>query len=162
LGILRVVIKENAQVLVTDVDVRIPAKPPVLFLCLTAPAEPMTVNLILDLVGRVVHVYARIDVGCAHLCLWTLQSREEFCVQQSRLGVPQLVGDVARKAEVGILVDSTWDKARNVGLCAENLWERVGKGRCCLNRAEVYLANVITETKGEREAEEKMSLHREE
>lgn len=58
LGILLVVIKEKAQILITDVDVRIPAKPPVLFLRLTAPAEPMTVDLILDLIRRVVHVYA--------------------------------------------------------------------------------------------------------
>jgi hypothetical protein len=40
----------------------------------------MTVDLILDLIGRVVHVYARVDVGRAHLCLRTLQSGEEFGV----------------------------------------------------------------------------------
>lgn len=77
---LVVVLKEKTQVLVADVDVRIPTKPPVLFLRLTAPAEPMTVDLILDLIGRVVHVYARVDVGRAHLCLRTLQSGEEFGV----------------------------------------------------------------------------------
>ncbi len=81
----------------------------------------MAVDLILDLIGHVVHVYARVDVGRAHLCLRALQSGKKFRVQQSRLWVPQLVGDVARKAEVGILVDRTWDKAWNVGLCAEDL-----------------------------------------
>jgi hypothetical protein len=109
--------------LVTDVDVRIPTKPSVLFLRLTAPAEPMAVDLILDLIWRVVHVYARVDVGRAHLCLRTLQSGEEFCMQQGRLGVPQLVSDVARRAEVRILVYRTWDKAWNVGLCSEDLRE---------------------------------------
>ena len=123
LSILLVVIKEKAQILVTDVDVRIPAKPPVLFLGLTATTEPMAVDLILYLIRCVVHVYARVDVGRAHLCLRTLQSGEEFCMQQSRLGVSQLVSDVARKAEVRILVYRTWDKAWNVGLCAEDLWE---------------------------------------
>ena len=118
-----------------------------LFLRLTAPAEPVTVDLILDLIRGVVHVYARVDVGCAHLCLRTLQSREEFCVQQSGLRVPQLLSDVARKTEVRILVYRTWDKAWNVGLCAEDLRERIGKGRRRLNRAEVYLADVITEPK---------------
>ena len=123
LGILLVVIKEEAQILVTDIDVRIPAKPPVLFLRLTAPTEPMAVDLIFDLIRRIVHVYARVDVGRAHLCLRTLQSGEEFRVQKRRLRVPQLVSDVARKAEVRILVYRTWDKAWNVGLCAENLRE---------------------------------------
>ena len=123
MGILLVVIKEKAQILVTDVDVRIPAKSPVLFLRLTSPAEPMAVDLIFDLIRRVVHEYARVDVGRAHLCLWTLQSGEEFCVQQSGLGVPQLVSDVARKAEVRILVYRTWDEAWNVRLRAEDLGE---------------------------------------
>jgi hypothetical protein len=36
-------------------------------------------------------------------------SREEFCVQQGWLWVSQLVGNVARKAEIRILVDRTWD-----------------------------------------------------
>lgn len=80
LSILLVVVKKKAQILVTDVDVRISTKPPVLFLRLTAPAEPVTVDLILDLIRGVVHVYARVRVGCAHLCLRTLQSGEEFCV----------------------------------------------------------------------------------
>jgi hypothetical protein len=80
LGQLVVVLKEEAQVLVADVDVRIPTKQPVLFLCLPPPTEAMTVNLILDLIGRVVHVYTRIDVRRAHLCLRTLQSGKEFRV----------------------------------------------------------------------------------
>ena len=75
---LVVVLKEKAQVLVADVDVRIPAKQPVLFLRLTAPAEAVAVDLILNLIGRVVHVYARVDVRRAHLCLRTLQSGKEF------------------------------------------------------------------------------------
>lgn len=141
---LVVVLEEEAQVLIADVDVRIPAQPPVLFLRLAPPAEPVAVDLVLDLVGRVVHVYARVDVGRAHLRLRTLQRGEEFRVQQGRLGVPQLLGDVARQAEVGILVDRAWDEGGNVGLCAEDLREGVGKGRRRLNGAKVYLANVIT------------------
>jgi hypothetical protein len=142
---LVVVLKEEAQVLVADVDVRIPAQPSVLFLRLAPAAESMAVDLILDLIRCVVHVYARVDVRRAHLCLRALQRGEELCVQQARLRVPQLVRDVARQAEIRILVDRTWNQARDVGLCTENLREGVGKGRRGLDRAKVYLADVVTE-----------------
>ena len=78
---LCVILQEEAQVLIANVDVRVTAQSPVLFLRLLAPAEPMAVDLIFDLIGRVAHVYARVDVGGAHLCLRALQSGEELRVQ---------------------------------------------------------------------------------
>ena len=52
--------------------------------------------------------------------------------------------DVTRQAEIGVLVDRTWDKARNVGLGAKDLREGVGKGRRRLDGAKMYLADVVT------------------
>jgi hypothetical protein len=141
---LVIVLKEEAQVLIADVDVCIPAKPSVLFLRLATTAEPMAVNLILDLIRGIVHVYARADVRCAHLCLRPLQRGEELGVQQGRLRVSQLVRHVTRQAEIRILVDRTWDEAGNVGLGAKDLWEGVGKGRRSLDGGKVYLADVVT------------------
>ena len=141
---LVIVLKEEAQVLVADVNVRIPAKPSVLFLCLATTAEPMAVDLILDLIRGIAHVYARVDVRRAHLCLRTLQRGKELGVQQGRLRISQLVRDVTRQAEIGILVDRTWDEARNVGLGAKDLREGVGKGRRRLDGAKMYLADVVT------------------
>jgi len=130
--------------LVANVNVRIPAKPSVLFLRLATTAEPMAVDLILNLIRGIAHVYARVDVRCAHLCLRTLQRGEELGVQQGRLRVSQLVCHVTRQAEVGILVDRTWDEAGNVGLGPKDLWEGVGKGRRRLDGGKVYLADVVT------------------
>ena len=141
---LVIVLKEEAQVLVADVNIRIPAKLPVLFLCLTTTAEPVAVDLILNLIWGIAHVYARVDVRRAHLCLRTLQCREELRMQQGRLRVSQLVCDVTRQAKIWILVDRTWNEARNVGLGAKDLWERIGKGRRRLDGAKVNLADVVT------------------
>jgi hypothetical protein len=57
------------------------------------------------------------------------------------------LGNVAREAEVGILVNRTWDEGRNVRFRAEDLREGIGKGWRCLNGAKMYLANVITDRK---------------
>ena len=142
---LFVILEEEAQVLVTDVDVRVPAKPSVLFLRLAPATEPVAVDLVLDLIRRIIHVYARVGVRRAHLGLRALQRGEEFGVQQRRLWVPQLVRDVARQAKIRILVYRARDQAGDVGLCAEDLREGVGKGRRGLDRAKVYLADVVTD-----------------
>jgi hypothetical protein len=141
---LFIVLEEEAQVLIADVDVCITPKSPVFLLSFATTAEPMAVDLILNLIWHVTHKYARVDVRRAHFCLRALQSREEFCVQQRGLRVFQLVGNVARKAEIRVLVDCTRDKTRDVGLDSKNLWEGVGKRWSGLNGAKVYLSNVIT------------------
>lgn len=141
---LAIVLKEEAQVLVADVNVRIPAKPSVLFLRLATTAEPMAVDLVLNLIRGVAHVYARVDVRRAHLCLRSLQRGEELGVQQGRLRISQLVRDVTRQAKIGVLIDRTWDEARNIGLGAKDLWERIGKGRRRLDGTKVNLADVVT------------------
>jgi hypothetical protein len=141
---LVIILKEEAQVLVADVNVCIPAKLSVLFLRLMTAAEPMVVDLILNLIRGIAHVYARVDVRRAHLCMRTLQHGEELGVQQGRLRVSQLVRDVTRQAEIGTLVDRTWDEARNVGLGAKDLWEGVGKGRRRLDGTKVNLANDLS------------------
>ena len=141
---LVVVLKEEAQVLVADVNVRIPPKPSVLFLRLATTAEPMAVDLILNLIRGIAHVYARVDIRRTHLCLRTLQRGEELGVQQGRLRVSQLLRDVTRQAEIGILVDRTRDEARNVGFGAKDLWEGVGKGWRRLDGTKVNLADIVT------------------
>ena len=104
----------------------------------------MAVDLILNLIRGIAHVYARVDIRRTHLCLRTLQRGEELGVQQGRLRVSQLLRDVTRQAEIGILVDRTRDEARNVGFGAKDLWEGVGKGRRRLDGTKVNLADVVT------------------
>ena len=87
----------------------------------------MTVDLIFDLIGRVAHVYAGVDVRGTHLRLRALQSREKLCVEQRRLGIFQFLCHVAREAEIGILVDRAWDETGDVGCRAKYLGEGVGK-----------------------------------
>ena len=65
-------------------------------------------------------------------------------MQQGRLRVLQLVRDVTRQAEIGILVDRTWDETGNVRFGTKDLWEGVGKGRRRLDGAKVNLADVVT------------------
>lgn len=110
--------------------------------------EPVLVDLILDLVRRVGHVYTRVQVRRAHLGLWALQCGEELGVDEGGFRVFELDGNVSRQTEVRVLVDSTGDEARDIGACTEDMWEGVREGRGCLDRAEVNLADVIAENMG--------------
>ena len=82
-----------------------------LLLRLLPTREAMLVDLVLDLVRGVVHVYARVDVRRAHLRLRPLQRGEELGVDERGLGVLELDGDVAREPEVRVLVDRAGDEA---------------------------------------------------
>lgn len=140
---LLVVLQEEPEVLVRDVDVRVPAQPSVLLLRLLPAREPVPVDLVLDLVRRVRHVDARVLVRRAHLRLRALQRREELGVDQRRLGVLELHRDVPRQPEVRVLVDGARDQARQVAARAEDVRERVRERRRGLNRGEVNLADVV-------------------
>lgn len=93
---LLVVVHEEPKVLIRNVDIGVPAEPPVLLLRLLSAREPMAVDLVLDLCGRVRHVDARVGVRRAHLRLGALERREELGVDQCGLWVLELRGDVAR------------------------------------------------------------------
>lgn len=64
-------------------------------------------------------------------------------MDQRRLGILELHGDVSRQAEIRVLVYRAWDEARNVALRAEDVWERVGEGRCSLDRGKVNFTDVV-------------------
>lgn len=91
-----VVIKEESQVLVRNVHIRVSAQLPVQLLSLLAAREPVLVDLVLDLVRRVRHEYTRVRVRRAHLRLRALQRGEELGVDQRRLRVLELRRDVPR------------------------------------------------------------------
>lgn len=55
----------------------------------------MAIDLILDLRRGIIHVDTRIDVRCAHFRLWALERGEELGVDQRRLRVFELGGDIA-------------------------------------------------------------------
>ena len=111
---------------------------------LLAARKAVLVDLVLDLVGRVVHVNAGVRVRRAHLRLRALQCGEKFGVQQRGLRVLELHGDVARQPEVRVLVDRARDEARDVGDGAEDLGEGVGEGGRGLDGREVDLADVVS------------------
>ena len=145
---LLIVFKEEGEVLVRDVDLGIAPKLPVLLLRLLAAGEPVLVHLVLDLRGRVRHEDARRGVARAHLRLRALQRGEELAVQQRRLRVLELGGDVAREPEVRVLVDRAGDEAGDVRGRAEDLREGVGEGGRGLDRGEVDLPDVVAAQTG--------------
>ena len=65
-------------------------------------------------------------------------------MQEGGFGVFKFCGDVTRESEVRVLVDSTGDKARDVRCRAVYLRERIGEGRCSLDRGEVDFTDVVT------------------
>ena len=103
----------------------------------------MLIDLILDLIGLVRHEDAAIGVARAHLRLRALQSGEEARVKEGGLGVLELAGDVAREAEVRVLIDCAGDERGDVGRGAEDLREGVGEGGRGLDGDEVDFANVV-------------------
>ena len=66
-------------------------------------------------------------------------------MDEGRLLVLQLHGYVTGETEVGVLVDGTWDKARDVVPRAKDIGERVGEGRCGLDGGEVDLADIVAD-----------------
>ena len=72
-----------------------------------------------------------------------MQGREEGAVDAGRLLVLELVSDVARHPEVGILVDSRRNQARHVLALAEDVRERVAERGDSLDRRKSELANVV-------------------
>lgn len=104
----------------------------------------MTVDLVLDLGLGIRHEDGRaVDRG-THLGTGSLESREELCVDQSGLGVLELMSNITREAEVRVLIDRAGNQARNIRASSENLGKSVGEGGCSLNRHKVRLAHVIT------------------
>lgn len=103
----------------------------------------MLIHLILNLRRLVRHINTTVRVARAHLGLRALQRGEELCMQQRGLGVLELLRDVAREAEVRVLVDRAGDEARDVRGRAENVREGVGERRGGLDGGEVDLADVV-------------------
>lgn len=64
-------------------------------------------------------------------------------MDEGGLFVLEALGALARQAEVRVLVDGAGDQARDVGLVAKDLRERVGEGRGRLDRDKVPLADVV-------------------
>lgn len=85
----------------------------------------MCVDLLLDLVGLVGHEDTAVRVAGAHLGLGTLESREEFGVDEGGFLVLQLLGDIPSETEVWILVDCTWDQTEDVADRTEDMREAV-------------------------------------
>lgn len=71
------------------------------------------------------------------------EGRDEFRVNERGLLVLEALGDFTGDAEVRVLVDRAGDEARDVGLGAEDLGERVGEGGGGLDRDKVPLADVV-------------------
>lgn len=104
----------------------------------------MLIDLILDLVCRIGHVDRRVGITGAHLRLRALQGGEELRVNEQRLGVLELGGNITGETEIGILVDCAGDKAGDVGFGTEDLREGVGEGWGGLNCNEMRFADVVT------------------
>lgn len=143
LGIFFIIIHEESEILIRNVHVGIPTQSPVLFLSLPSTAKPVSVNLVLDLVGCIRHVDGAVHIGCAHLGPGTLQRGEEFRVQERGFGVSEFGGDVTREAEVWVLVDGAGDEGGDIMFGAKDLWVRVREGCGSLDGGKVNFADVV-------------------
>lgn len=85
----------------------------------------MFVDLIFDLIRRIIHEDARVRVRRAHLCLWPLKRWEESRVQECGLWILELLRDIAREAEVWVLINCTRNETWDVGHLSENVREGV-------------------------------------
>ena len=127
----------------------------------------MSVDLVLDLVRGIRHVDRRIGVRGGHLGLSTLERWQEFAVQETWLGVFELVRDVSSKSElvmpqqvrsaiyiyrgkqtrgfahVRVLINGTRNQTGNVVLLAKDLGEGVRERRSCLDGDEMVFADVV-------------------
>lgn len=111
--------------MIAHVDVGITTQSSMLFFSFLPSTETVLVNLIFDLIRCISHINGRICVACGHLGLRTLQSGEEFGMDQGGLGVFQLGSSVASQSEIWILIDRARNQARDVALGAKYLREGV-------------------------------------
>lgn len=142
---LVIIFKEEAQVLVCDIDFGITAIGTVFFNSSSTTRESIAIDLVLDLVSGISHEDGRRVNGSAHLGLRTLKSREETSVDQRWLGILETLSNITSETEIRILINSTGDQTGNILLATKDVRERIGEGRCSLNSNKVELANSITE-----------------
>lgn len=118
---LVVVVQKETQILVRNVHIRITPILSMLLLRLPPAREPMSIDLVLDLVRGITHKDTRVGIRGAHLRLWSLESGEESRVDQCGFGVFEFLGDVSRQSEVGVLVDGAGDETGDVAHLAKDL-----------------------------------------
>ena len=114
-----------------------------LLLRLLSTAEPMPINLILDLIRSIRHEDTRVRIRGTHFRLGTLEGGEEFGVDQCRFRVFEFRGHVSSQTEVWVLVDRAWDETGYVRDGTEYLREGVGERWSGLDCGEVDFSNVI-------------------
>jgi len=66
----------------------------------------MFINLVLDLVWSICHKDTSVCVARTHFRLRTLESGEEFGVDEGRFGVLELRSNIPCQSKVWILIDS--------------------------------------------------------
>ena len=120
-----IVIQEEAQVLISNIYLRVTPILAMLFLRLTTTRKAMPVDFVLDLVEGIVHKYTRVRVRCAHLGLRALQRGEETRVNECRFGIFEFLSDITCESEVGILVYRTGYEARDIRDISKDVRERV-------------------------------------
>eukprot|EP00754_Rhynchopus_humris_P036804 Rhum_TRINITY_DN18897_c0_g1::Rhum_TRINITY_DN18897_c0_g1_i1::g.168709::m.168709 len=151
---LLVIVQEERQPLERHIDVGAPALGHVLLQVGTAAAEAVRVDLLLDLLRRVREEDGRGVNRSGHLRVRALKRREERRVDETGLQVLQARRNVARHAEVRVLVDGTGDEARDRTLrVREDVRESTGEGRCRLDRGEAPLADVVRHAEPEAAAD---------
>lgn len=99
-----IVVHKEPHVLKANVHVTVGAILSMLLDRLTAAAERVLVDLVLDLFRRVGQEDGRVGIGRAHLGLGTLQSRKEHRMDECRLGQTESRCHVSSHAKVRILL----------------------------------------------------------
>jgi hypothetical protein len=100
---LRVVVHEEVEILVRNVDVGVSAQLALQLRRLLATRKGVLLDLVLNLLGRVLEEDGRrVDAG-RHLAAGPVERVDEAAVDERRLGELDAGGDVASDAEVGVL-----------------------------------------------------------
>lgn len=146
---LIIVFEEESKVLERHIHVGVATLLAVLLNRRLSAREGVLVDLVFDLLGRVGHKDTRrIDRG-RHLALSAEQRRDELGVNQSWLFVLESRRHFPRQTEIGILINGTRNQARNIRFGAKDLRERIGEGRCGLDRYERPFPDVVFELEAE-------------
>lgn len=98
----RIIILKETEVLVRNVHIGIPTVGLVFFSRSTTARECVRFDLFRDGLGVVGHEDCRVDVGCRHFRVGTLEGWEEFGVEKSGLLVAESVGCVSSKEELDV------------------------------------------------------------
>jgi len=142
--------QEEREVLVRNILITVTAQLLVKLLGLLTTREGIGLDLMRDLFGSIRDEDGGLVRRCTHLSFGALEGGEETAVDESGLLPAESRRNIARHAEVRVLVDGAGNEALDVLSAAKDLREAGGEGGSSLNGRETVFSDMvrIRETEG--------------